>query len=409
MSTQPPEQPFPADDQGQHLRAPEVAYLICNADLQVTEAGPSSTALLGMPGVPLVGQSLTSICLPLLGSEAQLAAVCTRNLPHLRIEQINLEDDQGHTRYISLVVWPHQQAELIVILSDETLQSRQQQRLQQQHNELLLLNEQIAAQNERLTALNAELEDVSQRKSNMMAIVTHDLRSPLTAVIGYAGILLEETCGPLIPDQREILEAIHQQGQHMRDLLSRLLDLRRLEATELQKRTPVDLNLLLMRAVFSFHDQARLAGVEFCFPEDADEETLIVAGDADILQQAVANLLSNAIKYTGAGGNVTVRLYRATTLPALDPPLDPTGCWCVIEVADTGPGIAEDDLYRIFDPFFRTDEARVRGPAGSGLGLAIVQMAVRQHHGRVHVTSSLGQGTTFLLLLPCEAADAVEM
>ncbi|MFP4438642.1 MAG: sensor histidine kinase [Chloroflexaceae bacterium] len=400
MSAQLPEQLFPADDQGQHLRAPGVAYLICNADLQVTEAGPSSAALLGMPGVPLVGQSLTSICLPLLGSEAQLAAVCARNLPHLQIEQINLEDDQGQTRYISLVVWPHQQAGLIVILSDETLQSRQQQRLQQQHNELLLLNEQ-------LTVLNAELEEVSQRKSNMMAIVTHDLRSPLTAVIGYAGILLEETCGPLTPDQREILEAIHQQGQHMRDLLSRLLDLRRLEATELQKRTPVDLNLLLMRAVFSFHDQARLAGVEFCFPEDADEETLIVAGDADILQQAVANLLSNAIKYTGTGGNVTVRLYRATTLPPLDPPLDSTCCWCVIEVADTGPGIAEDDLHRIFDPFFRTDEARVRGPAGSGLGLAIVQMAVRQHHGRVHVTSSLGQGTTFLLLLPCEAADAV--
>lgn len=402
MSAQPPEHLFPADDQGPHLRAPGVAYLICNADLEITEAGPSSAALLGMPGVPLVGESLTSICLPLLGSEAQLAAVCTRNLPHLQIEQINLEDDQGQTRYISLVVWPHQQAELIVILSDDTVQSRQQQRLQQQHNELLLLNEQ-------LTALNAELEEVSQRKSNMMAIVTHDLRSPLTAVTGYAGMLLEETCGPLTPDQREILEAIHQQGQHMRDLLSRLLDLRRLEATELQKRTPVDLNLLLMRAVFSFHDQARLAGVEFCFPEDADEETLIVAGDADVLQQAVANLLSNAIKYTGTGGNVTVRLYRATTLPALDPPLDPTCCWCVIEVADTGPGIAEDDLHRIFDPFFRTDAARVQGPAGSGLGLAIVQMAVRQHHGRVHVTSSLGQGTTFLLLLPCEAANAVAM
>ncbi len=409
MSGQLPEQIFPVDDQAQQLLALGVAYLICDADLRVTHTSVSSAAFLGMPGATLTGQPLTSVCLPLLGSEAQLAALCARTRSYLLIEQINLEDEQGTPRYISLVVWPYQQTELIVILSDVTLQSRQQQRLQQQHNELLLLHEQIAAQNEQLITLNAELEEVSQRKTNMMAIVTHDLRSPLTAIIGYAQLLLKGSCGTLRQEQREILEVIHQQGQHMRDLLNRLLDLRRLETTELQKRTPVNMNLLLRRTVFSFHDQARLAEVVFCLAEDVDEETLVVPGDADILQQAVANLLSNAIKYTGVGGSVTVRLYRPPTLPILDPPLDTTCCWCAIEVADTGPGIAVEDLQRIFDPFFRSDEARMHGPAGSGLGLAIVQMAMRQHSGRVHVSSSLGQGTTFLLFLPCEAPDAAEM
>lgn len=401
MSEQPDEQ---RDDRSHHLHALGIAYLICNAELQVTEANTRAAALLALPEAALIGQPVTSVCLPLLGSEGQLRAICARTGPNLQIEQINLEhlSDPEDTRYVSIMVIPYATAELLIILSDVTIPSKQQQRLQQQRNELQLLHDQIAAQNARLTALNTELAEVSQRKSDMIAIVTHDLRSPLTAVTGYAQMLLDETCGPISQDQREVLESIYQQGRHMRELLSRLLDLRRLESTELQKRTPVDLNLLLLRVIFSFHDQARLAGVNLCFPEDADEQTLVTLGDADILQQAVANLLSNAIKYTNAAGTVTVRLYPALTLPPLDPPLDADTCWYAIEVADTGPGIAEKDLNRIFDPFFRTDEARIRGLAGSGLGLAIVQMAIRQHHGRVHVASRLGEGTTFTLFLPGE-------
>ncbi len=392
------------DRQTQQLLALSVAYIMCDAALTIIEASAGVADLLGLTEHVLPGQALTSVCLPLLGYEAHLYAICARTVPDLVIEQINFEDRHGETRYVSLVVLPQEsEPGLVVLLSDVTVQSQQQQRLQQQHHELLLLHEKIAAQNTQLVALNAELSQLSQRKSDMIAIVTHDLRSPLTAITGYARMLLDGMYGQLLPEQQELVQSMYDQGQHMRELLSKLLDLRRLESTELDKREVVNLNLLLTRVVFSFHDHARLAEVELCLAED--EEVLITHGDGDILQQAVANLVSNAIKYTGAGGKVVLRLARLTELPIVDPPLDARHTWGALTVADTGSGIAEEDLQHIFDPFFRTAAARMRGPAGSGLGLSIVQMAMRQHGGRVLVASRPGEGTTFTLLLPCDTQD----
>lgn len=401
MPSPPPEPATYTQLRKEHLLALGVAYIVCSADLHITSASATVANLLGIPGTDIRGQLLTEVCLPLIGSEEKLAAIRAGTVPDLVIEQINIEQAAATTRYISLVVLPHHPG-LLVIISDVTVQSVQQQRLQQQHYELLLLHEKVAEQNKQLAELNAELARLSQRKSDMIAIVTHDLRSPLTAIIGYARMILDGTYGPTTPDQRELLQSIQSQGQHMRDLLSRLLDLRRLEAAELQNRTTVNLNLLVMRVVFSFHDHARLAGVALQHPEADDMITLL--GDGDILQQAIANLVSNAIKYTGRGGSVMVRLYRCSELPALNPPLAP-GCWCAIEVSDTGLGIDEHDLQRIFDPFYRTAEAQIKGLAGSGLGLAIVQMAMRQHSGRVLVDSRVGEGTTFTLLVPCSPPE----
>lgn len=404
MHKQPSDQSPITDLQTQQLLALSVAYIMCDAALVITETSAGVPDLLGLTEDVLPGQALTSVCLPLLGYEAHLYAICDRTLPNLVIEQINFEDRHGETRYVSLVVLPQEsEPGLVILLSDVTLQSQQQQRLQQQHHELLLLHEKIAAQNTQLVALNAELSQLSQRKSDMMAIVTHDLRSPLTAITGYARMLLDGMYGQLLPEQQELVQSMYDQGQHMRELLSKLLDLRRLESTELQKREVVNLNLLLTRVVFSFHDHARLAAVELCLAED--DEMLITHGDGDILQQAVANLVSNAIKYTGAGGKVVLRLARLTELPTVDPPLDASHTWGALTVSDTGSGIAEEDLQHIFDPFFRTAAARMRGPAGSGLGLSIVQMAMHQHGGRVLVASRLDEGTTFTLLLPCNTQD----
>ncbi len=390
------------------LMALGVAFLVCDTNLCITAASTMAAELLGVSSATLTAQPLTDVCLPLVGNEAHLQAICQGHLSHLTIEQINLDSPDGKPRYVSLVVLPQEtEPGLMIILSDVTLQSRQQQRLQQQHHELLLLHEHIAEQNARLIALNAELEQVSQRKSDLMAIVTHDLRSPLTTIIGYADMLLEAVGDPLSPEQRELVESIRQQGHSMRDLLGRLLDLRRLESTELQECSSIHLNLLLLQLFMSFQDHARLAAIDLQFSEH--EEDVLLSGDKDILQQAVANLLSNAIKYTAAGGTVQVHVQRLDTLPALEPPLEPAANWCAIEVRDSGAGIAAEDLARIFDPFFRTSAARNRGLAGSGLGLTIVQMAVRQHHGRILVDSRLNEGTTFTLLLPCDPPSNVKI
>lgn len=385
----------------EHLLALGVAYIVCDADLCVTAASATVSDLLGVSDT-LRDQVLTHVCLPLIGFEEKLAAMCVGEQDDLVIEQINVERPDSATRYISLVVLPHPPG-IVVIISDVTVQSVQQQRLQQQHYELLLLHERVAEQNKQLIELNKELARLSQRKSDMIAIVTHDLRSPLTAIIGYARMLMDGSYGSFTSEQCRVLGSIQTQGQHMRDLLSRLLDLRRLEHAELQNRSPINLNLIVMHVVFSFVDHARLAGVDLQHPEA--EEIFMAMGDGDIVQQAVANLLSNAIKYTLHGGSVTVRLLRVTNLSAVDPPLNPSFNWCAIEVADTGPGIDAQDLQHIFDPFFRSAEVRIKGLAGSGLGLAIVQMAMRQHNGRVLVDSHIGKGTTFTLLIPCNIPE----
>lgn len=377
------------------------AFLVCASSLIITAASAHAAELLGQPAAELIGQPLTTVCLPLIGSEAELAEVIAGARSHVAIDQLNLDDHPAAPRYTSLLVLPHAPG-VLVLLTDVTEQSRQQQRLQQQHHELLLLHEKVAEQNEQLLALNRELADVSQRKSDMLAIATHDLRAPLSSLLGFTQLLLGNAFGAPRPEQVVPLQAIQRQGTRVLELINTLLDLRRLEsATPLQPQA-IDLQQLTAETMRSFADQAALAQVHLMI--DVSQPVTLL-GDRESVQQALANVLSNAIKYTGAGGNVTLRLQRLHEHPPVEPPLDAERAWCALEVIDTGPGIAEADLPRVFEPFFRTKTARMGGQHGSGLGLAIVHMAVQQHGGRVLVASRIGQGTTFTLILPCFAPD----
>jgi PAS domain S-box-containing protein len=225
-------------------------------------------------------------------------------------------------------------------------------------------------------------------KGEFIAAVSHELRTPLAVIMGLAELLREEA---LPPSAKESVELILESAFRLKTMVDNLLDTSRLEAGrfEVAKR-PVDLRPLLLELAKSFGGVARLSGVEFLV--DVGELPLLEA-DPDRMVQVVGNLLSNAFKFTPPGGRVSLRAYA--TEEAL-----------VLEVADTGPGIPEEDLPKLFQRFGRAENARARGVAGTGLGLFISKHIVEAHGGRIEVESEEGKGSLFRVILPLYGQDS---
>ncbi len=387
-----------------------IAYIACDASLRITEVSPQAAELLQMEkgAGDLIGDYLTDACLVLIGSEEKLDAVVQGTLPDMVIDQVNVATPFCDVRYVSLTVLPQGDG-ILVLVSDVTKFSLQQQRLQQQHNELALLHEKVAEQNQQLRTLNQQLSEVSQRKSDMLAIATHDLRSPLSTILGYVDLMLEDEFGHLNEEQVEAVGIIQQEGGRRLELIKGLLNLRRLESTSPTNRSVINLDVLVQQVTHSFHNQAHFANVQLDYAGVTGVEPgslLKITGDSDMLQQAVGNLISNGIKYAGEGSTVRLHLQLLSADVSAtvqdDVELDPARLWCALQVADNGKGMKEEDVQRVFEPFFRSREARTSRRDGTGLGLTIVQQAVQQHEGGITVQSSPGVGTTFTIYLPVE-------
>jgi two-component system phosphate regulon sensor histidine kinase PhoR len=229
-----------------------------------------------------------------------------------------------------------------------------------------------------------EAERLSAMRKDFVANVSHELKTPLAAIRGYAETLVDGAVDDGATARRfseRILEQCHRLG----DLLDDLLTLSRLEGTEpFRTLEPVDLREIVAEAVELVAAHAAARPVEIAVEPGA---AVTVEGDADGLLRLVSNLLENAIKYNRPGGRVTVRLARR-------------GDQAELEVADTGIGIPAAHLARIFERFYRVDKGRAREEGGTGLGLAIVKHVAQAHRGRVEVDSEPGAGSTFRVLLP---------
>lgn len=219
-------------------------------------------------------------------------------------------------------------------------------------------------------------------REGLAAMAMHDLKSPVTAVLGYAE-LLAELEPPLSDRERGYVEHIRHAGDQLARLADHLLDVSRAygEAAPLE-RGRVDLAVVVTEAVDLALPAANAAEVGLC----ADVASgLDVRGDRDALMRVIQNLVGNAIKYTPAGGRVDVRAARE-------------GDGVVVAVADTGPGIPEADQPRVFDAFYRAQTGRDRAP-GSGLGLAVCRQVVAEHGGTLTLRSQEGSGTTLTVSL----------
>ncbi|MBI2914561.1 MAG: PAS domain-containing protein [Firmicutes bacterium] len=244
-----------------------------------------------------------------------------------------------------------------------------------------------------------KLRRLEQVRSDFVLNVSHELRTPLTAVKG----LLESLLDGAMQDPetaRRFLSLAQRETDRMVALVGDLLDLARLESHNTDiAMGPVSVREAVSEAVDLL--QGRVAGKRLKLEQDIPGDLPAVKGNVDLIRQVFVNLLENAIKFTEPEGTVSVRA-------RLSPSPKVPGQWMECRVADTGPGIPQKQLPRIFERFYRTDAARSRDSGGTGLGLSIVKHIVDRHGGTVEAQSELGAGSTFVLLLPVFEKPAVD-
>jgi signal transduction histidine kinase len=226
------------------------------------------------------------------------------------------------------------------------------------------------------------------QQSDLIAEIVHEMRTPLTSIIAYADLMRRpETT----TSQRfQFAEIVQSEAERINEITNNFLDLARLESGRASlARDPVHMSTVIHMAVNVLRPQADAK--EIVLSAEVPATLPSVMGDAQRLHQALLNLLSNAVKYSRAGDTVTVAARDEEDK-------------LVISIADTGPGIPEQALPRIFERFYRVPGAESRA-SGTGLGLSITRQIVEVHGGEIHVTSEEGQGTTFTFTLPVESAQ----
>lgn len=225
-------------------------------------------------------------------------------------------------------------------------------------------------------------------KSRFLSNMSHELRTPLNAIIGFADVMRHKMFGPFDCDKyREYLDDIHHAAHHLLSIINDILDISRVESGRLDLREEkFDLNEALQSVTRLVGDQARRQ--ELSLSLDVADQLPMIYGDRRILEQAFLNLLYNAAKFTPAGGAIGVKAW-----------VDETG-ELAIAVADTGIGIAEEDLGKVMQPFGQVDSKLSRKHAGTGLGLPLSETFVKLHGGRLHIASRVGEGTTVTIRLP---------
>ena len=229
-----------------------------------------------------------------------------------------------------------------------------------------------------------EVSELSRFKSELLQNVSHELRSPLTFIKGYVELMREKSMGPLTPEQEEALAVVSEKTDVMTRLVEDMITLQKLEREKL-KLEPVSLEEIARISVRSAELMARNAGIEFRM--EIPPNLPPVMGDKNRLIQVFDNLINNAIKFSPNGGTVTIRLRDV-------------GEYIQAEVEDTGIGIPEDKLDKIFERFYQVDSSSRRQFGGMGLGLAIVKNIVEAHGGKIWARSQLGRGSTFYFVIP---------
>jgi two-component system phosphate regulon sensor histidine kinase PhoR len=231
-----------------------------------------------------------------------------------------------------------------------------------------------------------ELKAVDRAKAGFIAAASHDLRTPLTSIIGYAELLADGEAGLVTPEQVKMVDAVDRNAKRLKTLVEDVLTVSKIELGAFTSRLqPVDLAGLVWASAEVIRPSAGVGGLTFEML--SPHEGVMVDGDAEQLDRVLVNLLSNAVKYTPRGGDVSLSLVREKDS-------------AVLTVSDSGIGIPEKDQSSLFTRFFRASNAVERALPGSGLGLSIVRTIVVNHHGDISFASAEGRGTTFTVRLP---------
>ena len=252
----------------------------------------------------------------------------------------------------------------------------------------------IQAHDLELRAAWHEADAASRAKSEFLANMSHELRTPLNAIIGFSEIIKLEMLGPLGTGRyRHYAQDIFDSGNHLLAVIGDILDISKVEAGEFELHAePTDLEQIVEQSLRLVRERAEAAGIRIEVAIGRDLPRLLL--DQRLIKQSLINLLSNAIKFSPEGGSVAVRAARG-----------PEGS-VLLSVADSGIGIAEDDIPSVLKPFSQVESAFSRSHEGTGLGLPLAKSFIEAHGGRLEIDSTVGRGTRVTLHIPAQRAIA---
>jgi len=348
----------------------EDRLVLCNDAAHVLDPDPGTQVEFGQSFGELLDDRLERGLIPAaIGREAEYRAA--RLAAHLN-PTLPIEFETTHGRILRVVERRTTEGGIVTLRSDVTAQ-RQLERA--------------------LIDARQEAEAGSRAKSEFLASMSHELRTPLNAVIGFAELIHGEMLGSdaaAYRRYREYAGDIRDSGSHLLGLINDILDFSKTEAGEMQlTQDPVDLGELVESAVRMLKPRAERAGITLAGRVSADLPSVL--GDGMRLRQVLLNLLSNAIKYTPEAGQVSVTV-------------EASGNSVLLKVADTGIGIAPEDMSIVLEPFRQIDNDLNRRNPGTGLGLPLTKRLVELHQGVLELESIVGHGTTAVVRLPANEA-----
>ncbi|MDD4980029.1 MAG: ATP-binding protein [Candidatus Omnitrophica bacterium] len=277
--------------------------------------------------------------------------------------------------------------ELITILSNQIGQALENARLfEKTWNAQQELEKKVEERTRELTLAMEAIKKVSKRKNDFISSVSHELRTPLTSIKGYAAILIAEKLGHLPSEAKERLEKINRHSDELVHMVNDLLDIARIESGRIvMKMQGQDLKDILAAASDLVSIQSKNKNIKLT--QDVQKGLPLVLADHDQIERVFINLLSNAVKFTPDNGRITVKAYTKDKMVQVD-------------ISDTGVGIPEDALPKLFEEFYRVDNAINQQVKGTGLGLSLVKHIIEAHNGKIWVESKAGKGSTFSFTLP---------
>ena len=259
--------------------------------------------------------------------------------------------------------------------------------LQRSNLELMVMNEELHAQQSELAENNLQLEKVSRIKSDFLANMSHELRTPLNSIIGFSEVLQDHLFGPINDKQQEYLNNILTSGRHLLSLINDILDLSKVEAGKMELELSTFSLRESLEASLAMLKEKAMKGQLKLELELAQSADLSIVADQRKFKQIMFNLVSNAVKFTPPGGSVHISANR-------------DGDFVEIAVADTGMGIKKEDIPKLFQPFSQLETGYTKESEGTGLGLALNRQLVELHGGRIWVASEFGKGSRFSFTIP---------
>jgi len=275
-----------------------------------------------------------------------------------------------------------------------------------QYEDMKVMTEKLSERNEEIELKNRQLDEASRMKSEFLANMSHELRTPLNAILGFSEAMKDSMFGEVNDKQEEGLAVIFESGQHLLSLINDILDLSKIEAGKMEiDCSSFELNEVIERSISIIKEKANKHNIHLNF--NLDPQLGKISADERKIKQMLFNLLSNATKFTPDNGSITISSkLHLNDIPVCERKERRKQDYVSFTIEDTGIGIEQDDLSKLFTPFEQLDSSLSKKYQGTGLGLAMVKRLIELHNGCIDVKSEIGKGSCFTVYLPVKNSSS---